>query len=85
MTGMTGNSFFCFTQLLGQEKAKRLLSRSLAAGRVPHAYIFKGPEGVGKGLFAKGVAAALNCRDTKRLGACGVCSSCKKFRSMNHP
>lgn len=62
-----------------------MLSRSLAAGRVPHAYIFKGPEGVGKGLFAKGVAAALNCRDTKQLGACGVCSSCKKFRSMNHP
>lgn len=85
MTGMAGNSFFCFTQLFGQEKAKRLLSRSLTAGRVPHAYIFKGPEGVGKRLFARGVAAAVNCRDTQRLGACGVCSSCKKFRSMNHP
>jgi DNA polymerase-3 subunit delta' len=85
MTGMADNSFFCFTQLLGQEKAKRLLSSSLMAGRVPHAYIFKGPEGVGKRLFARGVAAAVNCRDTKRLGACGVCSSCKKFRSMNHP
>jgi DNA polymerase-3 subunit delta' len=85
MTGTADNSFFCFTQLLGQEKAKRLLSRSLMAGRVPHAYIFKGPEGVGKRLFARGVAAAVNCRDTKRLGACGVCSSCKKFRSMNHP
>lgn len=85
MTGMAGNPFFCFTQLLGQEKAKGLLCRSLAAGRIPHAYIFKGPEGVGKRLFARGVAAAVNCRDTKRLGACGICSSCKKFRSMNHP
>ncbi len=85
MTGMTDNSFFCFTQLLGQEKAKRMLSRSLAAERIPHAFIFKGPEGVGKRLFARGVAAAVNCRDTKRLGACGVCSSCRKFRSMNHP
>jgi DNA polymerase-3 subunit delta' len=85
MTGMADNSVFCFTQLLGQDKAKRLLSRSLAAGRVPHAYIFKGPEGVGKRLFARGVAAAVNCRDTKRVGACGVCSSCRKFRSMNHP
>lgn len=82
---MTAPSLYCFTQLFGQEKAKRLLSRSLAAGRVPHAYIFKGPEGVGKRLFAKGVAAALNCRDGERIGACGVCSSCKKFRSMNHP
>ncbi len=62
-----------------------MLSRSLAAGRIPHAYIFKGPEGVGKRLFARGLAAAVNCRDHKRLGACGVCTSCKKFRSNNHP
>jgi DNA polymerase-3 subunit delta' len=85
MTDMAAPSFFCFTQLFGQDKAKRMLSRSLAAGRVPHAYIFKGPEGVGKRLFARGVAAAVNCRDKERIGACGVCSSCKKFRSMNHP
>ncbi|GAB6190328.1 DNA polymerase III subunit delta' [Desulfocastanea catecholica] len=82
---MTAPPFLCFTQLLGQDKAKRMLSRSLAAGRVPHAYIFKGPEGVGKRLFARGVAAAVNCRDKERIGACGVCSSCKKFRSMTHP
>ena len=85
MTNKAGNSSFCFTQLLGQEKAKKLLSRSLAAGRIPHAYIFKGPEGVGKRLFARGVAAAVNCRDREGPGACGKCSSCKKFRSMNHP
>lgn len=62
-----------------------MISRSLAAGRVPHAYIFKGPQGVGKKKFARGVAAAVNCRDGKIIGACGICSSCKKFRSMNHP
>ncbi len=82
---MAGNSFLCFTQLLGQEKAKRLLRRSLAAERVPHAYIFKGPEGVGKKLFARGVAAAVNCRDASAVGACGLCPSCKKFRTLNHP
>ena len=82
---MANNSLLCFTRLFGQEKAKRFLSRSLAAGRVPHAYIFKGPEGVGKRLFARGVAAAVNCRDKDRIGACGKCTSCKKFISMNHP
>lgn len=82
---MTKNPLLCFTQLLGQEKAKRLIARSLAADRVPHAYIFKGVEGVGKRLFAKGVAAAVNCRDKSRIGACGKCTSCKKIRSMNHP
>ncbi len=85
MMSLTDKPFFCFTQLLGQGKAKRLLRRSLAAERIPHAYLFKGPEGVGKNLFARGVAAAVNCRDTKSSGACGVCTSCKKFRSMSHP
>ena len=51
---MADNPFFCFTQLLGQEKAKRLLRRSLAAERIPHAYIFKGPEGVGKKFVCQG-------------------------------
>ncbi len=82
---MANTSLLCFTQLLGQEKAKQLIGRSLAADRIPHAYIFKGAEGVGKRLFAKGVAAAVNCRDKNRIGACGKCTSCKKFRSMNHP
>lgn len=75
----------CFTEVHGQEKAKRLVARSLSSGRVPHAYIFKGPDGVGKRLFARGVAAALNCRGDERGHACGHCSSCRKFLSGNHP
>ncbi|MGW8193580.1 MAG: DNA polymerase III subunit delta', partial [Desulforhopalus sp.] len=82
---MVGDTHHCFTRLLGQEKAKRLLRRALAAGRLPHAYIFRGPDGVGKRLFARGVATAVNCRDTTMVDACGECLSCRKFRSMNHP
>lgn len=82
---MTDTSPYCFSRLLGQEKAKRMLSRSLAAGRIPHAYIFRGPEGVGKMLFARGLAAAINCRDNEGVDACGQCPSCRKFASMNHP
>jgi DNA polymerase III subunit delta' len=74
-----------FAHLLGQEKAKTLLTRSLAAGRTPHAYLFRGPEGVGKQLFAQVMAATLNCRQTLDGAACGNCSSCRKFRSGNHP
>jgi DNA polymerase-3 subunit delta' len=57
----------------------------MTSGRLPHAYIFKGPDGVGKRLFARGVAAALNCRGQVTGRACGVCTSCKKFLSGNHP
>ncbi len=73
------------SRLYGHDKAKRMLNRSLIAGRIPHAYLFRGPEGVGKKLFAKGLAAALNCRDRQGAEACGLCSSCRKFRSLNHP
>lgn len=46
--------------------------------------MFRGPDGIGKKLFAKGLAAALNCK-TQGGHACGVCTSCKKMRSGNHP
>jgi DNA polymerase-3 subunit delta' len=75
----------CYSQLFGQQKAKLLLSKALAAHRLPHGYIFKGPEGVGKKLYGRGLAAALNCKDINRIGACGICPSCKKYRSKNHP
>lgn len=75
----------CYTEVRGQEKAIRLVARSLETDRVPHAYIFKGPDGVGKRLFARGVAAALNCRGESPGRACGSCVSCRKFLSGNHP
>ncbi len=75
----------CFTRLLGQEKGKRILLRSLAAGRIPHALLFRGPDGVGKALFARGLAAVLNCRDQAAGAACGRCPSCRKLAAMNHP
>jgi len=81
----SGQPLHCFTQLLGQERAKRMLKRSLAAERIPHAYIFKGPEGVGRRLFGQGLAAAINCRNRMGGTACGSCSSCKKISSGNHP
>ncbi len=82
---MTENPPLCFTELFGQEKAKHMLKRSLASGRVPHAYIFKGPDGVGRKLFGRGFAAAVNCRNSKEIKACGVCPSCMKIYSGNHP
>lgn len=74
-----------FSGLLGQEKAKLLLSRSLRSGRIPHALLFRGPDGVGKRLFAAAVASILNCRRNTGGAACGGCSSCLKFHSGNHP
>ncbi len=78
-------SILCYTQLLGQEKAKKMVRRSLTGDRIPHAYIFRGPDGIGRKLFARGLAAALNCRTGEAPTACGECGSCRKYLSANHP
>ncbi|MEE4313046.1 MAG: DNA polymerase III subunit delta' [Desulfofustis sp.] len=71
--------------LQGQEKAKRLLERIFVSQRLAHAYLFRGPDGVGKRFCALLVAARLNCRRPTEIGACGECLSCRKYLSGNHP
>jgi len=51
-----------FSRLIGQDKAKNLVGRALSSGSLAHAYLFRGPDGVGKQLFARSLAAAVNCR-----------------------
>ena len=78
------------SQVRAQEAARRTLERALETGRIHHAYLFAGPDGVGKELAAFGLAQALVCekRGASEGGglfgggappsflACGVCSSC---------
>jgi len=63
-----------------QPAAVQTLRRALASGRVHHAYLFDGPDGVGKERTAFGLAQALVCE--RRAGgssdACGVCSACSR-------
>lgn len=74
-----------FRTLIGQEKAKTLLQRSCRSERLSHAYLFRGPAGVGKKRAALALAAALNCAGPQGEDACGRCISCRKFGSGNHP
>lgn len=69
-----------FSQLEGQDTAKENLARSLARGKVHHAYLFEGQAGVGKFFAALGLAQALVCeaRDAHGDKACGVCSACER-------
>jgi DNA polymerase-3 subunit delta' len=60
-----------------QQTAITTLRRALASGRVHHAYLFDGPNGVGKEMAAFGLAQALVCeRPSAENGACGTCSAC---------
>jgi DNA polymerase-3 subunit delta' len=69
--------------LLAQDTAKATLMRALERARVHHAYLFDGPEGVGKELAALGLAQALVCERRPESGvgadrACGECSACTR-------
>jgi DNA polymerase III subunit delta' len=74
-----------FSPILGQVKALTLLSRALTNDRLAHAYLFAGPDGVGKTTVALDLAAILLCRDPRGGQPCGTCPGCLKFHSGNHP
>ncbi len=71
-------------RVLGQERVKRTLVAARASGRIPHAYLFYGGEGVGKDAMALELARVLRC-EKGGDEACGVCSSCGRITSMQHP
>jgi DNA polymerase III subunit delta' len=66
--------------VLAQPTAVETLRRALASGRVHHAYLFDGPDGVGKELTAFGLAQALVCerRTEGSATACGACRACTR-------
>ncbi|MEX0994739.1 MAG: hypothetical protein WD599_04370 [Balneolaceae bacterium] len=47
-------------RLIGQQPAREQLQRILQSGRIGHAYLFSGPDGVGKTAFALALAEILN-------------------------
>ena len=73
-----------FSDILGQEKAITVLQNALRRKRVPQAYIFAGPEGVGKKFTALMLAKALNCHELDD-DACDRCNSCHKIDEGIHP
>lgn len=74
-----------FSAILGQTKALTLLGRALTSGRLAHAYLLAGPDGVGKTTVAVDLAAVLLCRQPQSDRPCGSCPGCLKFHSGNHP
>lgn len=70
-----------FDDIPGQERAKALFRHALAEGTLSHAYLFAGPEGLGKTEFAREVGVAL----VASCGGCGACAECERARRGVHP
>ncbi|MBC7257931.1 MAG: DNA polymerase III subunit delta' [Chloroflexi bacterium] len=69
--------------IIGHEWAVRLLSGSLADGRLSHAYLFTGPPGVGKTTLALNFAQAIVCEGSEP--PCQQCAPCQQVARLTHP
>ncbi|MBN1995410.1 MAG: DNA polymerase III subunit delta' [Anaerolineae bacterium] len=69
--------------IVGHQWAVDLLKRQVTTGRTPQALLLTGPRSIGKSTVARFFAQYLNCLANAK--PCGVCLSCRKVVSGNHP
>jgi DNA polymerase-3 subunit delta' len=73
-----------FSEVRGHHRPLQIIRRVIETGRVHHAYLFTGMEGIGKRLVALNMAKALNC--VHQAGeACDCCRSCQLMAQGMHP
>lgn len=73
-----------FKDILGNERAKNILSRALTRGKVPHSLLFYGPKGVGKKETALTLAKAMICLNGDK-DSCEKCRACRAVNKEKHP
>ncbi len=77
--------------LVGQDQAVKLLRAGLRTANTSHAYMFTGPQGIGKRTTAMAFAMTLLCEAQPPDGQeypdqpCGICQSCSKVLREAHP
>lgn len=73
-----------FSDWIGHQRIVRSLQKAIEKEQISHAYLFEGPEGMGKAEMAKLFAKTLQCEE-KGIEPCNVCASCVQMDSGNHP
>lgn len=74
-----------FRDVIGQDEAKQRLIREAKEGKIAHARLFCGPEGIGKLPLAIAYARYLSCQNPGVDDACGTCPNCMKYNKLAHP
>ncbi len=72
------------SKFIGNEKTIKRLRSLAKSGRIAHAYLFAGPDGIGKKRAALRFARTLLC-EKKTADPCGKCGSCGRSERGTHP
>jgi DNA polymerase III subunit delta' len=74
-----------FSDIIGQEKIKQQLVKSVENKKLSHAVMLLGSEGNGSLALAIAFAQYVNCENKTDVDSCGECPSCIKSSKYVHP
>lgn len=63
--------------VVGQGHVTTIIKNAIDQGKIPHAFVFSGPRGVGKTTVARILAKAINCSQGLSSTPCNTCSICE--------
>ena len=66
---------------IGHERQKQELEENIKENNLAHAYLFSGPDSIGKLHIATEMAMALLCKK----GMCRTCPACRQIENLTHP
>lgn len=73
-----------FSDIVGNENAKKTLAAMADSGRIPHAMLFFENDGCGAFPLVIAYLQYLHCKNRHGNDSCGVCPSCNKFNKLIH-
>ena len=74
-------------EIHGHDRNVELFRRAIARGRMASTFLFAGPAGVGKRMFAMRLAQTLLCdkNPPENMDPCGECPACRQVLAGTHP
>ncbi len=75
-------------RVYGHTWLQQMMQEVVLSGRTSHAYLFVGPDQIGKTTLARALAQAITCESPVAgvgLGACGQCRACRLAAEGGHP
>ncbi len=74
-----------FQDIPGQNEVKARLIKNINSGRIAHAQLFSGSEGIGVLSLVRACIQYLMCQNRGELDSCGTCPACNKNSKAIHP